>query len=207
VVPADNLVGEMNAGWQIAQTTLGYERGGNTLSRVTRLQVQFGRLMEVANSLRRDGTRAVDDPLIRQKLGEIYADVEVLRYASLRILSRLEKGQRPGPEASIAKLHYSELDKRVQEIMLDILGPYGQQVEGAPLAYRFDEDAEDGDVDTRATWAYTFAWSRAGTIYAGSSEIQKNILGERVLGLPKEVRADRMPAPAKTAASAGDGAD
>jgi alkylation response protein AidB-like acyl-CoA dehydrogenase len=206
-VPADNLIGELNTGWQIAQTTLGYERGGNTLSRVTRLQVQFTRLLEVANSLRRDGTRAIDDPLIRQKLGEIYADVEVLRYASLRILSRLEKGQRPGPEASIAKLHYSELDKRVQEIMLDILGPYGQQVEGAPLAYRFDEDAEEGDVDARATWAFTFAWSRAGTIYAGSSEIQKNILGERVLGLPKEVRADRMPAPAKAAAPAGNGAD
>ncbi|HUG16719.1 MAG TPA: acyl-CoA dehydrogenase family protein [Thermomicrobiales bacterium] len=199
-VPADNLIGELNAGWHIAQTTLGYERGGNTLSRVSRLQEQYARLLAVANTLRQDGTRAVDKPLTRQRLGQIYAEIEVLRYASLRILSRLEKGLRPGPEASIAKLHYSELDKRLQEIILDILGPYGQQLDGIPgdLAYH---GSSGGGVETDGSWSYPFIWSRAGTIYAGSSEIQKNILGERVLGLPKEVRADRMPAPEKAAAA------
>jgi alkylation response protein AidB-like acyl-CoA dehydrogenase len=197
-VPADNLIGELNTGWHIAQTTLGYERGGNTLSRVSRLQEQYTRLISVAGTLRRDGTRAVDDPLTRQRLGQIYAEIEVLRYASLRILSRLEKGLRPGPEASIAKLHYSELDKRLQEIILDILGPYGQQLDGVPegLAYH---GSSGGGIETDGSWSYPFIWSRAGTIYAGSSEIQKNILGERVLGLPKEVRADRMPAPEKAA--------
>lgn len=189
VVPADNLVGELNTGWRIAQTTLGYERGGNTLSRVSRMQESFNRLVSVANHLQVDGSRAIDNPVIRQKLGRIYAEVEVLRYASLRILSRLEKGERPGPESSIAKLHYSELDKRIQEIVLEILGPYGQEIGGAPAEYRFADDAAYGDAET---WAYQFMWSRAGTIYAGSSEIQKNILGERVLGLPKEVRADRI---------------
>jgi alkylation response protein AidB-like acyl-CoA dehydrogenase len=209
-VPADNLVGEMNAGWHIAQTTLGYERGGNTLSRVTRLQETFSRLADVAGALRRDGTRAIDDPIIRQKLGMIYAEIEVLRYSSLRILSRLEKGLRPGPESSIAKLHYSELDKRIQELILDILGPYGQQTGGAPRAYTQSlvaEDAEDSIEAGPGSWAYSFLWSRAGTIYAGSSEIQKNILGERVLGLPKEVRQDRMELQQRTAAVAGDGAD
>jgi len=204
VVPADNLVGELNTGWRIAQTTLGYERGGNTLSRVSRLQESFNRLVAVAETLQVDGSRAIDNPLVRQKLGRIYAEVEVLRYSSLRILSRLEKGERPGPESSIAKLHYSELDKRIQEIILEILGPYGQEIGGAPAAYRFAEDAAYGDSDT---WAYQFMWSRAGTIYAGSSEIQKNILGERVLGLPKEVRADRIELAerAKTAAPADGG--
>jgi alkylation response protein AidB-like acyl-CoA dehydrogenase len=205
-VPADNLIGELNTGWQIAQTTLGYERGGNTLSRVSRLQVQLSRLLEVAQNLRRDGTRAIDDPVIRQKLGHIVADIEVLRYASLRILSRLEKGQRPGPEASIAKLHYSELDKRVQEIILDILGPYGQQLENIPPELRLATAGTPGGDDDAGSWAYPFVWSRAGTIYAGSSEIQKNIIGERVLGLPKEVRADRIAATqAKAAAGAGEG--
>jgi alkylation response protein AidB-like acyl-CoA dehydrogenase len=207
-VPADNLIGELNTGWQIAQTTLGYERGGNTLSRVSRLQVQLARLLDVAQNLRRDGTRAIDDPVTRQKLGQIVADIEVLRYASLRILSRLEKGQRPGPEASIAKLHYSELDKRVQEIILDILGPYGQQLEHIPADLRLLTAGTPGvdDDEEAGSWAYPFVWSRAGTIYAGSSEIQKNIIGERVLGLPKEVRADRIAATqAKAAASAGEG--
>lgn len=202
-VPADNLIGELNTGWRIAQTTLSYERGGNTLSRVTRMQESFARLVKVANTLQKDGKKAIDDPITRQKLGEIYSEVEVLRYSSLRILSRLEKGLRPGPESSIAKLHYSELDKKIQEIILDILGPYGQQIEGAPPELMFSEDSGYGEA---GTWAYTYVWSRAGTIYAGSSEIQKNILGERVLGLPKEVRADRILEQEKAAAG-GNGTD
>ena len=189
-IVADNLIGEMNAGWRIAQTTLGYERGGNTLSRVARLQESFDRIIAVCKRLKRNNRPAIEDPAVRQKLGEIYAEIEVLRYASLRLLSRLEKGQRPGPEASISKLHYSELDKHVQELFLDILGPYGQQIGGVPEEFAMEPDAEA--YGEPGSWAYSFFWSRAGTIYAGSSEIQKNILGERVLGLPKEVRQDRI---------------
>ena len=196
-VNADNLVGEMNAGWRIAQTTLSYERGGNVLSRVVRLQEMYSRMIEVCKTLKRNGKPAIEDPNVRQKLGEIYAEVEVLRYAALRLLSRLEKGQRPGPEASISKLHYSELDKHVQELFLDILGPYGLQTEGQPQEYALHADSDFGEA---GSWAYSFFWSRAGTIYAGSSEIQKNILGERVLGLPKEVREDRIALAQKAAA-------
>lgn len=203
VVPADNLIGELNTGWRIAQTTLSYERGGNTLSRVSRLQVAFDRLKEVATSMRADGTRAIDDPLTRQKMGQIYAEIEVLRYASLRLLSKLEKGERPGPEASVSKLHYSELDKRVQEIIQDILGPYGQAFGGVPEDIAFDDpNAPYGESET---WPYQFVWSRAGTIYAGSSQIQKNIIGERVLGLPKEIRADRIELERKKAEAGADG--
>ncbi len=196
-VVADNLVGEMNAGWRIAQTTLSYERGGNVLSRVVRLQEMYDRMIAVCRSLKRNGKPALEDPNVRQKLGEIYAEVEVLRYAALRLLSRLEKGQRPGPEASVSKLHYSELDKHVQELFLDILGPYGLQTEGLPPEYALHADSDFGEA---GSWAYSFFWSRAGTIYAGSSEIQKNILGERVLGLPKEVREDRIALAQKAAA-------
>jgi alkylation response protein AidB-like acyl-CoA dehydrogenase len=192
-VPADNLVGELNTGWQIAQTTLGYERGGDTLYIVTRLQVEFERLIQVASTLRRDGSRAIDDPIIRQKLGQIYAETEVLRYASLRLLSHLEKGGQPGPESSLAKLHYSELDKRIQETVLDILGPYGQELNGTTSEYALGITTDEIH---NGQWAYHYLWARAGTIYAGSSEIQKNIIGERVLGLPKEVRADRIAAAA-----------
>jgi alkylation response protein AidB-like acyl-CoA dehydrogenase len=196
-VNADNLIGEMNAGWRIAQTTLSYERGGNVLSRVVRLQEMYDRMIEVCKTLKRNGKPAIEDPNVRQKLGEIYAEIEVLRYSALRLLSRLEKGQRPGPEASISKLHYSELDKHVQELFLDILGPYGLQTGGQPQEYALHADSDFGEA---GSWAYSFFWSRAGTIYAGSSEIQKNILGERVLGLPKEVREDRIALAQKAAA-------
>jgi alkylation response protein AidB-like acyl-CoA dehydrogenase len=188
-VPAENQLGELNAGWRIAQTTLSYERGGNTLSRVSAQQAEFARLLEVARTLRRNGRPASEDPVIRQKLGQIYAEIEVLRYGSLRILSRLEQGQRPGPESSVAKVYYSELDKRIQELAQDILGPYGQLTTGLPDDLALTPGAAYGEA---GSWAYAFVWSRAGTIYAGSNEIQKNIIGERVLGLPKEVRADRM---------------
>jgi alkylation response protein AidB-like acyl-CoA dehydrogenase len=146
---------------------------------------------------------AIEDPLIRQKLGRIYAEIEVLRYGSLRILSRLEKGLRPGPESSIAKLYYSELDKRIQELIQEILGPYGQLTSGLPAELALDESLPG--YGEGGSWAYAFVWSRAGTIYAGSNEIQKNIIGERVLGLPKEVRADRIQARQKAgAAGSGD---
>jgi alkylation response protein AidB-like acyl-CoA dehydrogenase len=188
-VPADNLIGELNTGWRIAQTTLSYERGGDTMGIVARLQQSFDRVLQIAQVMRRDGSRAIDDPVVRQKLGQIAAEIEVLRYASLRILSTLEKGNQPGPESSISKLHYAEMDKRVNTLFLDILGPYGQQLAGVPDAYGLEAGGSDRD-----TWPYLFLHPFAETIYAGSSQIQKNIIGERVLGLPKEVRADRLPA-------------
>ncbi|HUG16389.1 MAG TPA: acyl-CoA dehydrogenase family protein [Thermomicrobiales bacterium] len=189
VVPVENLVGELNTGWQVAQTPLIYERGAETMLVVGRLQQQFSRLLDVTTALRRDGASAIEHPATRQKLGSIAAELEVLRYASLRTLSRIEKGEHPGPEASIAKLHWTELDKRAQELMVEILGPYGQQVTGIPSQYALDVGNESGD---RGDWPYFLGWAYAGTIYAGSSQIQRNIIGERVLGLPKEARADRL---------------
>jgi alkylation response protein AidB-like acyl-CoA dehydrogenase len=189
VVPADNLIGELNTGWRIAQTTLSYERGGSLMAAVSQNQRIFGRLLDVASELRVDGTRAIDDPIIRGKIGEIYREVEVLRYAALRILSRLEKGQRPGPESSVAKLHRSELNKRVQNLINEILGPYGLLAAGAPDELALEDDVNYGE---SGSWAHSLAASYSGTIAAGTSEVQKNILGERVLGLPKEIRIDRI---------------
>ena len=189
VVPADNLVGELNTGWRIAQTTLSYERGGSLMAAVSQNQRIVRRLLEVASELRVDGTRAIDDPVIRGKVAEIYREVEVLRYAAMRILSRLEKGQRPGPESSVAKLHRSELNKRVQGLINEILGPYGLLAAGAPAELALEDDVHYGE---SGSWAHALAASFSGTIAAGTSEVQKNILGERVLGLPKEIRADRI---------------
>lgn len=188
-VPVENRIGEEGQGWELAQTTLGFERGGNLLARVTAHKATLNRLIEVCKTMPRNGGVAIDDPLVRQKIGRMLAEVEVLRYAGLRLLSKLEKGQRPGPESSVDKLYYSEMDKRHQELIQEILGPFGQLLEGGPeeLALGLRSTRED-----EGSWAYNFLWSRAGTIYSGSSEIQKNIIGERVLKLPREPRADRM---------------
>jgi alkylation response protein AidB-like acyl-CoA dehydrogenase len=182
-----DLVGRLGQGWEIAQTTLSYERGGSSLARVTRYAAAFRQLLRAVRTLRRGGRPLLDDPAVRAKLGRIFVDLEVQRYAALRILSALEKGESPGPAASITKLSYSEFEKRYHELAQEILGPWGQAMAGGPDGFS-EIDTSSGEP---GTWATAFLWSRAGTIYAGSSEIQRNIIGERVLGLPKEARADR----------------
>src|SRR5262250_2151516 len=186
-----DLIGNVNDGWAIAQTTLGYERGGNALGRVTRYAIAFNQLVKATKELKRGGKPLLEDPAVRARLGRIYADLEVQRYAALRVLSALQKGDSPGAASSITKLSYSEFEKRYYELCLEILGPYGQITDGGLEETTLDVDSSSG---VRSSWAYAFLWARAGTIYSGSSEIQKNVIGERVLGLPKEIRADRVKA-------------
>jgi alkylation response protein AidB-like acyl-CoA dehydrogenase len=183
-----DLVGRLGQGWEIAQTTLSYERGANSLARVTRYKAAFNQLVDAARALSRGGRPLLDDARIRARLGRIYAELEVQRYAALRVLSALEKGDTPGAASSITKLSYSEFEKRYHELAQEILGPWGQVTAGVPHEF-LEIDTSSGEP---GTWAHAFLWSRAGTIYAGSSEIQKNVIGERVLGLPKETRADRV---------------
>jgi alkylation response protein AidB-like acyl-CoA dehydrogenase len=189
-VPVENLIGVEGQGWELAQTTLGYERGGNLLGRVVHHRANLQRLFDVCRSVTRDGAPLLESPVVRQKLGQMITDTEVLYSSALRVLSRVDKGQRPGPESSIDKLYLSEMDKRHQELIQSILGPYGQLESGAPVEVMLHPDGVAGLQDS--TWTYNFLRSRAGTIYSGSSEIQKNIIGERVLGLPREARADRQ---------------
>jgi alkylation response protein AidB-like acyl-CoA dehydrogenase len=184
-----DLLGRLGQGWEIAQTTLGFERGGNSIARVTRYASAFDRLVDSAKKLRRGGKPLLEDAVVRSKLGRVYAEMEVQRYAALRVLSALQKGDSPGAASSITKLSYSEFEKRYYELCLEILGPYGQVTDGGLEESSLDVDSSSG---VRSSWAYAFLWARAGTIYSGSSEIQKNVIGERVLGLPKEIRADRV---------------
>jgi alkylation response protein AidB-like acyl-CoA dehydrogenase len=192
-VERSDLVGGLSEGWAIAQTTLSFERGGNSLGRVTRYAGAFRQLLKAAAALQRHGRPLLEDPVVRQKLGRIYAELEVQRYAALRVLSALQKEESPGPAASITKLSYTEFEKRYYELAQEILGPYGQVTAGGPDEMNLDVDSSSGQ---RGTWAYAYLWARAGTIYSGSSQIQRNIIGERVLGLPKEIRADRVKAQA-----------
>ena len=184
-----DLIGNLSEGWGIAQTTLGYERGGNSLGRVTRYAIAFNQLVKATKQLKRNGRPLIEGAAVRSKMGKLYVELEVQRYAGLRVLSALNKGDSPGAASSITKLSYTEFEKRYYETALEILGPWGQVMTARE---EFEEvDTASGEP---GTWATAFLWARAGTIYSGSSEIQKNIIGERVLGLPKEVRADRLKA-------------
>ena len=184
-----DLIGNLSEGWAIAQTTLGFERWGNSLGRVTRYAIAFNQLVKATKQLKRNGRPLIEGAAVRSKMGKLYAELEVQRYAGLRVLSALNKGDSPGAASSITKLSYTEFEKRYYETALEILGPWGQVMTARE---EFEEvDTASGEP---GTWATAFLWARAGTIYSGSSEIQKNIIGERVLGLPKEVRADRLKA-------------
>jgi len=169
-VPRENLVGRIGEGWRIAMTVLAYERGGVSLAYATR----FGRDIALLAAACKEHGRT--DTVTREKLARLVVENEVMRANGIRSLANFADGKVPGPESSIEKIFWSEFDKRFREAALDILGPGGQLLRTSPSAR--------SDVD----WAREFLWSRAGTIYSGSSEIQRNIVAKRVLNLPTEGR-------------------
>jgi len=166
----DLVVGEPGDGWRVALATLGYERGVGLLGH----QLSFRRELDHVVAVARENGRA-QDPVIRQRLARSYAELEVLRYSTLRSLSGYDGPVAP-PEASIIKLFWSTWHQQLGELAMDVRGPAGLVVEAPP--YELDE------------FQRTFLFSRSETIYGGSNEIQKNIIGERVLGLPPEPKGD-----------------
>src|SRR6267143_1238109 len=166
VVEDRDLVGEPGAGWKIAMTVFGFERGG--LAQAARFERA---VLELAGLARDRG--AGSDATIRQKVAQAQIEAHVFRLIGLRNLTSAQQGHAPGPEASLTKLYWSEMDKRIQETAVGVQGAYGALAPGSHFAI------EDG------RWQYGWMWAQAETIYAGSSEIQRNIIAERVLGLPR----------------------
>ena len=174
-VPVENLVGDENDGWRIAMTTLAYERGPeDALGRQIRFKQELDALLAHLVSETRDGASAIEDPAMRRRLGQAIAEVEIMRLNSLRTFSKYLNGEDRGPDASLIKLYWSHAAQRLYETALDALGPT------AALA--------GNDRDAAAAGRFQLSWlqSKAFTIYSGSSEIQRNIIGERMLGLPKQ---------------------
>ncbi len=184
----ENVVGEVNGGWAVAMTLLGYERGEGAATQAIGYRTELDRLTELA---RHRGV--LDDPLVRQRLAWAHSKVEIMRWNGLRVLTDYLAGRAPGPEAGLGKLYWSEYHRQVTELAVDVLGPEAMVPRGkAPgSAFRADDPGVD-PLDVRS-WTDTFLNARAGTIYAGTSQIQRNIIGEMVLGLPKEPRADTGP--------------
>lgn len=170
-VPVENVVGEIGRGWDIVITTLSVERGSS--AQHGRLGSDVDRLIDLAHRTKRGDGVAADDPLVRQKLMDFAAEVLIMRMTAYRNATLVEDTGLPGPEGSTMKIAWSELDKRVKDAAVDLLGPLGMVPEGDPLA------VDEGH------WAYELLWSRASSIYAGTSEVQRNIIANRVLGLPR----------------------
>jgi alkylation response protein AidB-like acyl-CoA dehydrogenase len=176
----DNVVGGVNQGWAVAMTLLGFERGVTAATTPIVYRTELDRLFELA---RRTG--AARDPMIRQRLARCYTQVEIMRYLGKRTLTRFLAGSQPGPDGSIFKLCWSEHHQVVTELAVDILGAAALAPEGRWPRSAFQTD-DAGAPNDSASWVGTFYNARAGTIYAGTSQIQRNIIGELVLGLPKE---------------------
>lgn len=173
-VPAGNLVGELNGGWGIAMTTLAYERGPeDSLGRQIRFKQDLDRVLTTLATSSPGRGRALNDPVLCDKLARSVAEIEIMRLSCLRSFSHAIHGKGLGAESSMSKLYWSHAAQDLYERALDAMGPLASLTEGDELS----------PLGGRA--AFNYLNSRGYTIYSGTSEIQRNIIAERVLGLPK----------------------
>ena len=169
--PLFNVIGGLGNGWRVAMTTLGNERGGGVSLQRMNFDGEFWRLVDDARRLGKDKA-----PIIRQRLAWAYEQIQVQRVNGKEMMAAITSGRQPGRGAIGSKLRYSEYHKTFGEIAVDILGPEALI-------------RPEGDGYVVSPWQETFLHSRAGTIYAGTSQIQRNIISERALGMPKEPSA------------------
>ena len=168
-----HILGGLNNGWGVGLTTLMYERLALGFGIQVRLRIALDALVELARQTMKNGVPVTKDPVMRQKLAQMWIDTEVFKYTGARAITKLLKGELPGPEASTGKMMWVEGHQRVQELAMEIQGAFSQLTHGSRWA------VADG------LWQHTFLRSRANSIEGGTTEIQRNIIGERVLGLPK----------------------
>ncbi len=159
-VPEENVVGGVGNGWGVAITTLMHERAGLAFGLQVQLKIALGELIELIRERGLEG-----DPIVRQRLGQLYIEAEALRLNAWRGLTQIMKTGVPGPEGSLPKWQWSDANQALTELAMDVLGPE---------APRADSD-----------WTYRFLRARANSIEGGTTEILKNIVAERVLGLPR----------------------
>ena len=167
------VLGSVNNGWAVGLTTLMYERLALGFGLQVRLRIAVDGLIELARRMEKEGRQLTKDAVMRQKIAQLWIETESLKYMAARAVTKLLKGELPGPEASAGKMVWVDVHQRIQELAMEIQGPYSQLTKGS------HRSLENG------AWQYTFLRSRANSIEGGTTEIQKNIIGERVLGLPK----------------------
>jgi len=174
-VPVTDVLGGVGNGWRTAMLLLSFERGASAIGQYTSFRRMLDSIVDVAREIPRDGATAAQDPVLRQELARQLVELECLRYHSFHILSEVEKGHDLGFEASMTKLQWSETFQDMWEVFDDVLGP--QATVRRPL-----RGQPEFDLTAMQTMAM---WSRSVTIWGGSSQVQRNIVAERVLGLPR----------------------
>jgi acyl-CoA dehydrogenase len=174
----DMVVGGVGNGWKVAMGTLAFERGASTLGQQVSFRQEFEDLLALAKANGR-----WDDPVVRQELTEAHIRLEILKFNQLRRLTALTHDGVPGAEASIGKLYWAGWHRRMGELAMLVAGAEGM-VAGAD-GHNGHGDGPDYPLDRLQR---TFLYTRAHTIYGGSNQVQRNVLGERVLGLPREPR-------------------
>jgi alkylation response protein AidB-like acyl-CoA dehydrogenase len=168
-VPRAHVIGEVNRGWQIAMTTLAHERGTGFAFKEQVLQkIALEDLVALVRARGRAG-----NPVVRQGLARSWIEVEIMGLMNHRTLTRLERGEEPGAETSLVKLFWAGLTQRLHQLALEVEGPHAALVAGSRHAL------DDG------RWQQAFLWSRVGAIAGGTSEVQANIIAQRLLGLPR----------------------
>jgi alkylation response protein AidB-like acyl-CoA dehydrogenase len=172
-VPAENLVGELNRGWRMAQGSLAHERGMLWIGSVANVERGVAELLELGDEKAADGSRIGDDPRFRDTVASLYVDSQAMRFMGYRGFAKFAKGE-PSVEHALLKLFTSETERRVYLTAVEALGPDG-----------LDTDRRGPAVWREGSWATQYLRSFSGTIAGGTSEIQRNIIAERVLGLPR----------------------
>ena len=171
-IPDENVIGGVGNGWAVAITTLMNERSGLAFAAQAALEIAVRKVIELAGSTVRNGTSLSKDPVVRDELAQLFMESEIFRITNLRGLSKIMKTGVPGPEGSLGKWQWAEVNQHLMELAMEIEGPYSQFADGS-------EYSLGGD------WQYQFLRTRANSIEGGTTDILRNIVAERVLGLPK----------------------
>lgn len=169
-VPVEYRLGGEGEGWQVAMGTLGHERVGTAGLAISMRQD----LQAIVNLAKAENPEALEDPEIRERIARVHTDVEYTRLLNYRALSRILKNEKPWPEVPLAKLQWSHLAQTIAELAVDLLGPAGMMARGAP-------DAVDG-----GKWNRLHVYQRFTSIGAGTTEVQKNIIADRAIKLPRQ---------------------
>ncbi|MDH4308163.1 MAG: acyl-CoA dehydrogenase family protein [Acidimicrobiia bacterium] len=175
-----HVIGSVNDGWRVAMALLGFERGKDAATASIGFRNELDRLFELARTY-----GVADEPDIRDRLVKAHEKVEIMRFMGYSALTRFAQGMAPGADAAITKVWWSDYHREVTELAMDIMGSAGLVAGGRRPSSAFRSDDYNAPNST-ASWQTVFLNARAGTIYAGTNEIQRNIIGEMMLGLPKE---------------------
>ena len=173
-IPRENIVGEEGKGWDMAVALLMHERATLTFQRQLQSRVALMDLIRFSCEWVDAGQPPMRDPIHRQRIAQAYIDSEAMRLTALRHLTKQLRGGHPGPEGSMEKLFWSEMYQRMLLSAVDMLGPYGNLAPG------------DGHAPLEGRWPHLMLYSRGRTIAAGTSEVQRGIIAQRVLGMPKD---------------------